>query len=112
MCGDVFDHMSFLSKTPVTNVASEGFFARVNLQMLLEIEPFGIDEESANGATLVIRPVIIHVQIEVIKVVQLNVALDAINRPHIVLDLVLIIRHRCLIGRVPVANKFLFFWSI
>ena len=54
MCRDVFDHVSLLSKTPVTNVAGEGFFTRVNLQMLLEIEPFGIDQESANRATLVI----------------------------------------------------------
>ena len=78
MCGDVFDHMSFLSKTPVTNVASEGFFARVNLQMLLEIEPFGIDEESANGATLVIGPMVIHMQFEVIEVVQQAMALYAL----------------------------------
>ena len=51
---DMFDHMSFLPKTPVTNVASERFFTRVNLQMLLEIEPLGIDEKSTDWATLVI----------------------------------------------------------
>ena len=65
---DMFDHMSFLPKTPVTNVASERFFTRVNLQMLLEIEPLGIDEKSTDWATLVIWPMVIHMQIEIVKV--------------------------------------------
>ena len=64
------DQVTFLSETSVTNFAIEGFFIRVNHQMLLKIKSFGIDEESTNGATLVIGPMVIHMQFEVIEVVQ------------------------------------------
>ena len=72
------DQVTFLSETSVTNFAIEGFFIRVNHQMLLKIKPFGIDEESANGATLVIGPMVIHMQFEVIEVVQQAMALYAL----------------------------------
>ena len=55
-----FGQVIFLSETSVTNFAIEGFFICVNHQMLLEIKPFGIDDESTNGATLVIGPMFIH----------------------------------------------------
>ena len=51
MSHGMFGQVIFLSETPVTNFAIEGFFICVNHQMLLEIKPFGIDEESTNGAT-------------------------------------------------------------
>ena len=72
------DQVTFLSETSVTNFAIEGFFIRVNHQMLLEIKTFGIDEESTNGATLVIGPMVIHMQFEVIEVVQQAMALYAL----------------------------------
>ena len=44
MCGDVFDHMGLLSERSVANVASERFLTSMDLQMLLEVEPFAVDE--------------------------------------------------------------------
>ena len=44
MCSDMFNHMGFLSERSVTNITCERFFSSMDLQMLLEIEPFAIDE--------------------------------------------------------------------
>ena len=44
MRSDVFNHMGLLSEGPIANVASERFLTSMDLQMLLEIEPFAVDE--------------------------------------------------------------------
>lgn len=96
MCGHVFDHVGFLPETSVANVAGERLLPSVDLQVLLEVEPLGVDQEAANGAALVIRPMVVHVQVEVVEVAQKAVALDAVQRPKVVFDLAFIIGH----GRV------------
>jgi hypothetical protein len=76
--GDVLDHMSLLPERPVANLATERLLSSVDLEMLLEIEPFAVDEESTDRATLVIGPVVVHVKIEVFQIAQKSVAFDAV----------------------------------
>ena len=68
MCRDVLDHVRLLPERPPADGANERLLARVDLQMLLEVEPLRVDEESADGAALVLRPVVVHVQVEVVQV--------------------------------------------
>lgn len=76
--------------------------------MLLEIEPFGIDQQSAHRATLVIRPMIIHMQIEIVQIAQKRIAFDAIQGPNVILDLVLIVSHWSLVSvGITVVDEFL-----
>jgi len=91
MGGNVFHHMSFLSKGSGADLTDEGLLPCVDLEVLLEVEPLGVDEEAAHGAALVIRPMVIHVDVEVVKVGEDCGALDAVQRPQVVLDLVLVL---------------------
>ena len=111
MSGDMFDHVCFLSEGSVTYIASEGLLSRVDFQVLLKIEAFWVDQETTDRTTLVIRPMVIHVKVEVVQIAQETVAFNAIYRPDFVLDLILIIGHRRLI-EIARAQEFLFFRSI
>lgn len=48
--------MRLLPESPVANVAHERLLPCVNLEVLLEVEPLGVDEEPADWAALVVRP--------------------------------------------------------
>ncbi len=89
----VFDHVGLLSEGPVTDGADEGLLASVDLQMLLEVETLGVDEEATNWAALVLGPVVVHVKVEVVEITEKHVAFDTIQRPDFVLDLTLVGRH-------------------
>ena len=70
--------------------------------MLLEVETLGVDEEATDGAALVLGPVVVHVKVEVVEIAKEHVALDAVQRPDVVLDLTLVGRdeHVLLAGRI------------
>jgi len=93
MGSHVLHHMCLLAESSVTNLADERLFTRVDFQVLLEVEPLGVDEEAADRAALVVGPVVVHVHVEVVKVGQHARALDAVDRPEVVLDLVLVFAH-------------------
>jgi len=94
-------HMRLLSKSSVTYLTHEWFFSRVDFQMLFEIESFRINQQSTYWAALVVRPVIIHVDIEIVQTVQSSVAFDAVQWPKVILDLILVLAHRgVVVGRV------------
>ncbi len=59
--------------------------------MLLEVEPLAVDEEAADRAALVVGPVVVHVDVEVVEVPDEDVALDAVERPVVAVDLVLVL---------------------
>ena len=89
----MFDHVGLLTEAPVADVALEGLLAGVDFEMLFEVEPLGVDEEAADWTAFVLRPVVVHVDVEVVQAGQDRVALDAVNRPIIVLNLGLILAH-------------------
>ena len=89
----VLHHVRLLPERPVADRADERLLARVNLQVLLEVEPLRVDEQAAHRATLVLGPVVVHVQVEVVQVAEEHVTLDAVQRPDVLLDLALVRRH-------------------
>ena len=102
--GDVLDHVGLLPERPGADLAHEGLLARVDLEVLLEVEPLAVDEEPAHGAALVVAPVVVHVLVEVFQGVQGHVALDAGDGPVVVLDLVLVLGDLGRRGRVVVGG--------
>ena len=48
--------MCLLAESSVTNLADERLFTRVDFQVLLEVEPLGVDEKATDRAALVVRP--------------------------------------------------------
>ena len=48
--------MGLLSKSSVAHLTHERFLSGVDLEMLLEVESLGVDQESTTWTTLVIRP--------------------------------------------------------
>ena len=48
--------MGLLSKSSVAHLTHERFLSGVYLEMLLEVESLGVDQESTTWTTLVIRP--------------------------------------------------------
>ena len=48
--------MGLLSKSSVAHLTYERFLSGVDLEMLLEVESLGVDQESTTWTTLVIRP--------------------------------------------------------
>ena len=89
----VLHHVRLLPERPVADRADERLLARVNLQVLLEVEPLRVDEKAAHRATLVLGPVVVHVQVEVVQVAEEHVTLNAVQRPDVLLDLALVRRH-------------------
>jgi hypothetical protein len=63
----MFDHVRLLSKSSAADLTHEGFLSRVDLQMLLEVESFRVDKKTTDWTALVIRPMIIHVNVEVVQ---------------------------------------------
>lgn len=55
--------------------------------MLLEVESLAIDQQATNWTTLVIRPMIIHVQVKVLQITQKCIAFDTVQWPNVILDL-------------------------
>ncbi len=49
--------MRLLPEGPGADLTDEGLLPGVDLEVLLEVEPLGVDEEAAHRATLVVRPV-------------------------------------------------------
>jgi len=97
----VLDHMCLLAESSTAHLADKGLFTGVDFQVLLEVEPLRVDEEAADGAALVVGPVVVHVHVEVVQVGQHAGALDAVDRPEVVLDLVLVLAHRRVGCRLP-----------
>ena len=62
--------------------------AGVDLEVPPEVGAPAVDEEAADGAALVLAPVVVHVLVEVLEGVEGHVALDALHRPVLVLGLV------------------------
>ena len=91
MCFDVIDHVCLLSERSATNLASIWFLAGMDPQVLLEIELLALDEEATDGAVFVIRPMVIHVLVEVFQVSELCLALDAVRGPVVALAIVLVV---------------------
>ena len=87
-------HVCLLPESPVAYLADKRLFTGVDFQVLLEVEPLRVDEEAADGAALVVGPVVVHVHVEVVQVGQHTGALDAVDRPEVVLDLVLVLADR------------------
>ena len=48
--------MGLLSKSSVAHLTHERFLSGVDLEMLLEVESLGVDQETTTWTTLVIRP--------------------------------------------------------
>ena len=86
--------MRLLAESSVADLADKRLFTGVDLQVLLEVEPLRVDEEAADRAALVVGPVVVHVHVEVVEVGQHAGALDAVDRPEVVLDLILVLAHR------------------
>lgn len=91
MRGDVLDHVGLLPEGPAANLAGERLLPSVNLQMLLEVEPLAVDQEATDRTAFVIRPVVVHVLVEALQVPERDFALDAVQRPVVVLDVVLVV---------------------
>ncbi len=49
-------HVSLLPEGPGADLTHEGLLPGVNLEMLLEVEPFGVDEQATHGTAFVVRP--------------------------------------------------------
>jgi len=45
-----------LSEGPAAHLAHEGLLPGVDLEVLLEVEPLGVDEKATDRAALVVRP--------------------------------------------------------
>ena len=93
----MLNHVCLLPEGPVADGANERLFAGVDLQVLLEVETLRVDEEATDGTTLVLRPVVVHVEVEVIQVAEQHVALDAVQGPNLFLDLVFVSRDHCVL---------------
>ena len=89
----MLNHVRLLPEAPVADLARERLLAGVDLQVLLEVEPLGVDEQAADGAALVLGPVVVHVNVEVLQIAQEGVAFDAVQGPEVVLDLSLVFAH-------------------
>lgn len=89
----VFNHVRLLPEGPGADLADEGLLPGVYLEVLLEVEPLRVDEQAAHRAALVVRPVVIHVNVEVVQIMQDNAALDTVDRPQVVLYLMLVLAH-------------------
>jgi len=81
------------------HLTHKGLLPRVDLEVLLEVESFGIDQEATDWTALVVRPMVIHVDVEVVKVCENCCALDAIYWPKVILYLIFIFAN----GRVVTA---------
>jgi len=97
----MFDHVCLLSKSSAADLTDEGFLSGVDLQVLLEVESFRIDKKTTDWTAFVVRPVIIHVDVEVVQARQDCVTLDTVHRPQVVLDLVLVLAHGGVVVVVP-----------
>jgi len=64
--GHVLHHMCLLSESSIAHLTHKWLLSGVDFEMLLEVEPFWVDEQSAHGAALVIGPVVIHVDVKVV----------------------------------------------
>ena len=95
--GHVLDHVSLLPERPVADGADEGLFAGVDLEVLLEVEPLWVDQQAADGTALVLGPVVVHVEVEVLQIAEQHVALDAVQRPDLFLDLIFVSRDDCVL---------------
>ena len=49
-------HVRLLPEGPAAHLAHEGLLPGVDLEVLLEVEPLGVDEKAAHRAALVVRP--------------------------------------------------------
>ena len=49
-------HVCLLPEGPGADLAHERLLAGVNFEVLLEVEPLGVDEQAAHRAALVVRP--------------------------------------------------------
>ena len=49
-------HVRLLSEGPAAHLAHEGLLPGVDLEVLLEVEPLGVDEKATDRAALVVRP--------------------------------------------------------
>lgn len=92
-------HVCLLAERSITNVTNKRFFSCVDLEMLLEVEPFAVNQETTYRATLVFRPMIIHVKVKVFQISCNKVALDTLDGPVIILDFYFIIGDDGVIGR-------------
>jgi len=63
----VLHHVRLLSEGSAAHLTHEGLLPGVDLEVLLEVEPLGVDKKATDGAAFVIRPVIIHVYVEVVQ---------------------------------------------
>lgn len=72
-------------------MTNKGFLSGMDLQVLFKVKSLGINEKAADRATFVIRPVIIHVNVEVIEVAKVTGAFDAVQGPHVILDLIFVV---------------------
>lgn len=72
-------------------MTNKGFLSGMDLQVLFKVKSLRINEKAADWATFVIRPVIIHVDVEVIEVAKVTRAFDAVEGPHVILDLIFIV---------------------
>ena len=48
--------MRLLPEGPAAHLAHEGLLPGVDLEVLLEVEPLGVDEKAADWTALVVRP--------------------------------------------------------
>jgi len=62
----VFDHMGLLSKSSVAHLTHEWLLASVDFKMLLEIKSLRVNQQPTDGAALIVGPVIVHVDVEVV----------------------------------------------
>ena len=44
MSCNMFYHVCLLAERSITNVTNKGFFSGVDLEMLLEVEPFAVNQ--------------------------------------------------------------------
>ena len=89
----MLDHVGLLSEGSVTDLTHEGLLSGVNFQMLLEVESLAVDEQSAHWTAFVVAPMVIHMRVKVVQIADQHVALDAIQRPKVVLNLSLVFAH-------------------
>ena len=95
---NMFYHVCLLTERSITNITNKWFFSGVDFKMLLKVEPFAVYQETTNRATLVFRPMIIHVKVEIFQVSSYYVTLDTLNRPMVILDFHLVIRDNSVIS--------------
>ena len=49
-------HVCLLAERSITNVTNKRLFSCVDLEMLLEVEPFRVDQQPTDWAAFIIRP--------------------------------------------------------